>query len=363
MGVDFLRRKKWIMPRVRVITALMLVAMVYQATVQRVFLAVALMFLGAMWQTTFLDQDGNMSGNKTVRSRKIAGVVYGTALGDALGYPVEFESNPKVTEDSIPRLYSDDTQMFRAVCEGLLTSQTISDLEVAAAHVAKELVIWMDSPENNRSPGNACMLGCHNLAKGIPWREAGKLNGGGCGAAMRSMAYGIWFSDPATAGVWAAEHALMTHRSPSGQASAAAVAAIVSSLIGGASPVQAVEIGSTMASYFSFFTADLILHCAKLAGNATPENTRELLDKWRGWTGDEAVAVSVFCFLAFPQDFSKAVLTAVNSPGDSDSLGAITGSFSGSYLGSEAIPERWKKTVEKSGQLRDLAIRLDNQSR
>ena len=308
---------------------------------------------------------------------RIDGVVFGTAIGDALGYPVEFMSMEQIVdvhgrvEDYVgPRnkggaaLYTDDTQMFRAVCEGLAMVSDWENLESAAEAVAQEFVDWSVSPDNTRAPGASCMAGCRALRDGKPWGEAGPESGG-CGAAMRSMAYGIWHDTPKYAAYWASEHANMTHRHPMGRASAAAVAAIVSALRAGVDPVGAVEIGAHAAWGLDEETGWMIEDAMVMAESARLDVSQgrmgaleQMLDKNRGWAGHEAVAASVFCFILFPDSFEDAVLAAVNSPGDSDSLGAITGSFSGAYLGGLAIPTAWVQQIEDMKGLRDLADKL-----
>ena len=326
---------------------------------------------------------------------RVQGVVFGVAIGDALGYPVEFldmeqirarygrvegfvEMRQPYGHSEPVALYSDDTQMFIAVAEGLLKSRTQEDLDKAASAVAEELARWVDSPENNRAPGGACILGCRNLALGVDWRVAGKLHGGGCGAAMRSMAQGIWcWEQPCQAAQWAGEMALMTHRLPMAQASAAAVAAIVSALLCGAQPLEAAERGIQAAERYDAGTARMLRDAVKRAqmvrellmprsgmieaptpcglGTEVADIVAGVLDHWRGWSGHEAVAASLFCFLAFSENFVDTVLVAVNSPGDSDSLGAIAGAFSGAYLGVGCIPIEWCQNIENSTYLSELA--------
>lgn len=291
---------------------------------------------------------------------KILGVIYGTAIGDALGWPVEFDAtvnpnNPKVFATAVPEQYTDDTQMFRAVCEGLL--RVHDNLDQAAENIAADFIGWANSPENNRAPGTSCMAGCKNLEKGVRWREAG-VNSGGCGTAMRSMAYGIFFhGDPEKAADWAASHARMTHRDRIAYAAAAAVAAGVALLINSSSrPHDGFASGVMfgMAARYDEQTASLI-HEASCSPNADPY---DILDKWRGWAGHEAVAASLWCFLQHPDDFVNAVLLAVNSPGDSDSLGAITGALVGARVGLSGIPKRWVEQVEKSEELAVLGERI-----
>lgn len=294
---------------------------------------------------------------------KILGVIYGTAIGDALGWPVEFDAtvnpnNPQVFATAVPEQYTDDTQMFRAVCEGLL--RVHDDLDQAAENIAADFIDWANSPENNRSPGGSCMAGCKNLEKGVRWREAG-VNSGGCGTAMRSMAYGIFFhGDPEKAADWAAEHAVMTHNHPMAKAAAAAVAAAVANLLCALTPKTLsprMIVGLSMsdvADDWDKSTAAMV----REAINSPGADPYDILDKYRGWAGHEAVAASLWCFLQYPEDYEKAVLLAVNSPGDSDSLGAITGALVGACVGLSGIPERWVKQVEKSEELAALGERI-----
>ena len=73
-----------------------------------------------------------------------------------------------------------------------------------------------------------------------------------------------------------------------------------------------------------------------------------------GWIGEEAVANAMYCCWRSPDDYLAAVLTAINTDGDSDSIGAITGSVMGARLGINAIPLSWRDGVEDSEYLHAL---------
>ncbi|MBN2059696.1 MAG: ADP-ribosylglycohydrolase family protein [Deltaproteobacteria bacterium] len=77
-----------------------------------------------------------------------------------------------------------------------------------------------------------------------------------------------------------------------------------------------------------------------------------------GWIGEESVALSLYCFLKYPDSYEKVVIRGANTNGDSDSIACIGGSISGAYLGIDAIPYKWLKEIEKSEYLGDLAVRL-----
>jgi ADP-ribosylglycohydrolase len=288
---------------------------------------------------------------------RIAGVVFGTAIGDALGYPVEFNKSlmGKVRSLEKPGLYSDDTQMFLATLHGLMDAGTHDDIDEAAEYVAKHYVTWSNSPENNRAPGGACMHGCRQLeVLGVDkWRETGKPLAGGCGTAMRSMAYGLWFpGDPDKAALWAAEHAIMTHRHPMAQAAAAAVAAGVAFAMKDKTRLEIAQLMAMAARRYDVPTAQMIDQAIQYTQDpiARPER---VLDTWRGWAGHEAVAASVYCFLARDR-YEDAVLLAINSPGDSDTLGAITGALVGATDGATTIPKDWRANVENSAMLQTV---------
>jgi ADP-ribosylglycohydrolase len=303
---------------------------------------------------------------------RIKGCFFGCAIGDALGWPVEFDSSieggSRVVTDLVIRepekvaLYTDDTQMTRAVAEGIIRAARSSGVETMANEIAEEFIAWLQDPETpDRAPGASCLEGCRNLAKGMDWKVSGRENSKGCGAAMRSAPYGLFFhEDPWKAAEYAAHHAQMTHLHPEASASAAAVATGVAGCIGDASWDMIVErmVMSTMTidpeGMFQLLN-EAYLFATPGPGSRLP---KEVLNRWRGWTGGEAVAASLYCALRHQDSFEEAVLEAVNSPGDSDSLGAITGAFMGARLGFEAIPERWRAPIEKRDELISLSTRF-----
>jgi ADP-ribosylglycohydrolase len=293
----------------------------------------------------------------------IQGSLLGCAIGDALGWPVEFDKkNLPVKDLPTKPLYTDDTQMTIAVARGLLAFETDNeemDLAVTPSdHVRRELINWLHDPETpGRAPGSSCLHGCRQLELGVEWNRAGKEDSTGCGAVMRSAPYG-WFyhRQPERARTLAGLHALMTHRSKEAQGSSAALAAGVSACFGDLSPEDVAEHMHAAARHFDRHTATMI-DCARryVRWGVSPKN---VLDQFRGWQGQEAIAAAVFCFLTAPDSYEDAVLLAVNSPGDSDSLGAITGALSGAYLGLSCVNAEWIARIEKRDMLLELGAQI-----
>ena len=77
-----------------------------------------------------------------------------------------------------------------------------------------------------------------------------------------------------------------------------------------------------------------------------------------GWIGEEALAIAVYCALKHDNDFDAAMISSVNHNGDSDSTGAIAGNILGTYLGIDAIPDKYTENLELIDIIRKVAENL-----
>ena len=89
------------------------------------------------------------------------------------------------------------------------------------------------------------------------------------------------------------------------------------------------------------------------------ENTEKDLDNihqlGEGWVAEETLAIALYCSLRYEHDFSKGVIVSVNHKGDSDSTGAVTGNILGALTGYQAIDPKWKKNLELSETILEIA--------
>ena len=79
-----------------------------------------------------------------------------------------------------------------------------------------------------------------------------------------------------------------------------------------------------------------------------------------GWVAEETLAIAVYSALKYERDFDKAIRTAVNHNGDSDSTGAVCGNILGTYLGYDAIPKKYKEHLELHDIIMEIADDLYN---
>jgi ADP-ribosylglycohydrolase len=256
-----------------------------------------------------------------------------------------------------PGTYSDDTQMSIAVAEALLAGP-IDDVDQVMRRVAARFIAWSRSPDNDRAPGNACMTGCRNLARGVPWREAGVADSKGCGSAMRVAPIGLlcWRDRPRLLEL-ARASSVLTHGHDAGVEGAAAAALLVALALEQRSPE---EMYQAVLAECGPRSPDFAACWRKLPAmvEQPPEIALSAAGLGESWVAEEAVASALYCHWRSPTDFRTCVQTAINTDGDSDSIGCIAGSISGAFNGAAAIPEHWRTGVENSAQLQQLAEQL-----
>jgi ADP-ribosylglycohydrolase len=304
-------------------------------------------------------------------------VVLGAAVGDALGYPIEFASMAAIRERYGPAgvtgyvdyrvedgqrfaPFSDDTQLALVVLDALLVSREAdADLDATMKLLAQGFVTWARHPAGgHRNPGAACLAGCAALAAGSRWYEAGHVSARGCGSVMRVYPFALVFwKEPERAERWAVEHSKLTHRSPMALAACAAFVRGLLALLGGASTS---ELGRAMAAAAEAHDPETASRIrAALAAAARGEPPEIVLERYRGWAAHDAVAAACYVFARHPNNPRRALLEAVNSPGDSDSIGTLVGALVGARQGVACLPAEWITDLERSPELRALAAKVE----
>ncbi len=318
------------------------------------------------------------------------GCLIGGAIGDALGWPVEFlqydEIMSRFGTGGIQDLVlsstgkaeiTDDTQMTLFTAEGILRSETrgneksICNPSTVVFNAYQRWLLTQGYPKvedceyiydgwllnvkelhANRAPGNTCLSALFSRKQGSIKEPIN--NSKGCGGVMRVAPAGLFYSKD-NVFLMAAEFAALTHGHPSGYLSAGALAHIIASIIDGKGIEDAVR-----DSLLVLGTYDYHEECTDSLKKALDLSNSDLSDidsisrLGEGWIGEEALAISVYCALRHQHNFKNGLIAAVNHDGDSDSTGAITGNILGAFLGLSKILSDWVEKVE----LRDEIIKI-----
>lgn len=332
---------------------------------------------------------------------KVRGCMIGGAVGDALGYPVEFmgyrqiidkygeEGIKEYTCDSLSgkALISDDTQMSLFTANGILFGITRGHMRGIMGNIEGYIyeayqdwlttqtgqkrdnkVSWiLDIPElqHSRAPGGTCLRA---LQSGVCGTMEDPINHSkGCGGIMRVAPVALYFREKPIeeTDMIGAGAAAITHGHPLGYISAAVLVHMISRILrGGCTNGDGlrdivIEAKDTMASIFPGEPYlrrlnNVLDKAVHFSGNSRSdiENIRELGE---GWVAEETLAIAIYCCLRYPDDFSKAVIAAVNHGGDSDSTGAVAGNIAGAICGYDKIPDKWKEKLELEKLILELS--------
>lgn len=260
---------------------------------------------------------------------QLAGCLLGGALGDALGYPVEFEKVSQMSQDHdfdkiVGKLIvSDDTQMTLFTANALLLDGNLrintwncyqdwleTQFKQGKSELSHRPISWlMEYPEMyaSREPGRTCLM---TLMRGIPGDLNEPINQSkGCGALMRvaPLAF-IDREDPYSVAI---ENSALTHGH---QMSHIASAALVSLL-------RYISEGETLCDSVSLMRQDIkrifmgslevkvfddLLQQAILASEKDFDDMEIISRLGEGWVAEETLAIALYCSLKYSNDLKKS---------------------------------------------------------
>lgn len=259
--------------------------------------------------------------------------MYGAILGDIIGSPFEFDRGDKTKDFKLfsrRSHFTDDSVMTLAVCEALLKvgqDATVKEIEDA---VISSMQSWGRRYPHAGYGGyfRRWLTACHPE----PYNSFGN------GSAMRVSAAGWLYDSLEKTRTVAKATANVTHNHPEGIKGAEATASAIFMARNGSSKE---EIKKYIEKEFHY---DL---------NRTLNEIRP--DYHMDETCQKTVPEAIIAFLE-ATDFEDAIRNAVSLGGDTDTLGAITGSIAEAYYG---IPE-WLMTECRKRTNKDMRVVLDD---
>ena len=309
---------------------------------------------------------------ESAASRRLA-CLLGGAIGDALGYRVEFDRWPAIVRkygaegirlaaaEGVLEV-SDDTQMTLFTLEGMARATSVEQIteEVREAYLdwygtqagaggsrtfrgglAGRLVM-----QQVQAPGSTCLSALRQGGKGTI--ESPINNSKGCGGVMRTAPLGFLpetVNDAALLRL-GAEAAALTHGHPDGYLPAAAMAVLVRDALNEVSWAESLAkvLALLRERRASEKTAAAIEDAANAAANGVASRER-VSELGEGWVGEEALAIGLYAAMV-AKTFSECVELAANHDGDSDSTASIAGQLWGARFGLEGVAREIVERVD-----------------
>jgi ADP-ribosylglycohydrolase len=303
------------------------------------------------------------------RAGQIAGVLLGTAVGDALGLPYEGLSPRRARRLFGPPplghrflfgrgMVSDDTE--HAVLVGRALLEAPGGEGNFARALARGLRWWIAGIP--AGVGLATLRASLKLWAGFSPSRSGVWSAGN-GPAMRSALLGACLGDdPERLRAYVRASTRLTHTDPRAERGAFLVALAANARPDANSFLAGAR--KSLPDADAELTGLLLRVEESLARGATPAEFAGSLGLHRGVTGYvyHTVPVCLYSWLRYPGDFRRAVEEVILLGGDADTTGAIVGAVVGSSVGPAAIPEEWLVGVRdwpwSVAWLRELAERL-----
>lgn len=324
------------------------------------------------------------------------GCLLGLAIGDAMGCAVDSKSWEEIRQAYGPNgllgydLQTGDyaeassyTQIAAFLCNGLLLS--VSRGRTAHLRFGKlALQEWARSQQFYRDPEESlCWISKLPQLRRRNCRDARMLNklrlnacgtmdapendSAAPGAITAAVAVGMFYNPKRMAaehiGTLAGELIALTHGNPEAFLSGVVLAYTIAGILQEPDcPLQEqfLQAIAVMDGQFGsrFSQAECLarrLRGAIALANSGTVSPQEGMEQLTCLDAAESLSGAMFACLICPEDFDRAIITAVNHSGLSAAVGAVTGGILGAKLTAEGLPEFYLESLETRNALEILA--------
>jgi len=335
---------------------------------------------------------------KISHSERTLGIVYGTAVFDAIGKQVEgvknittpvtgygpYQGSYDQLKNLAPNEWTDDTILTIATALGLVRAGFMS-----IGYQTNELI-----RAYNRYPdkgmGTSTKLSIQKLEKGVEWDQAAKAGGGtgvGNGVCMKTAIIAAWATrgdsclDLKTVLDFTEKVGRLTHHDPRGYLPGVYMTWLTYKLMTGCEGSnklilthgtypdrlfrELVEFASNQDNihYRASSLSDSVHLKLQLAYDLPEQTTIFEAARILGTScyAPESFSFVIWCFFRHVLNSTnptQAILDAINCGGDTDSVGAMLGALHGAYAGRAWIPAEFRNKVHRTKHLYSVAIQV-----
>ena len=320
----------------------------------------------------FSDQNVADCDNQMDFTQMAKSILFGVAVGDALGVPFEFKNRedllPNPVTDMIgygthqvpPGTFSDDSSLTFCLAEALTQDFDLNT-------IAQNFIAWCNDNYWTATGvvfdiGNATQDAICRLSKGVKPDLAGgrTVYSNGNGSLMRILPLVLFLRGKKSHERFeiTKQVSSITHRNIRCVIACYYYLEFARQLLEGKDKFEIYENLKQEISDDLLFFADIPSEVSYfdrlLKGNIYKLREDEI--KSGGYVVDTLEA-SIWCLLT-THNYKEAVLKAVNLGADTDTTGAVTGGLAALLYGFDNIPKSWIAQIARGSDIEDLALRL-----
>ncbi len=304
----------------------------------------------------------------------VQGGIFGVAIGDALGVPVEFKSREYLTKNPVtdflgymcwnqpPGTWSDDTSLTLCLTDSLVKGYDIE--EIGQTFAKWYSTGYWGAHFDVFDIGGSTKHSIDRILAGLSAKFSGNIfeHDNGNDSLMRTLPLVFFLQNEISISERyqkIKEVSSITHAHLRSVFSCFIYVEYAIKLLQGEDKQTAYEKIKqpilTFARNMDFNPKEVDLFNRMLKGNIAEENEDTIMST--GYVLDSLEA-SFWCFLN-NDSYVDSVLKAVNLGGDTDTTVAITGGLAGLYYGYDTIPEKWKSQLARCEDIEKLLERFN----
>ena len=305
---------------------------------------------------------------------KIKGALFGLAVGDALGVPVEFSSRERLSSFPIngmtgygtwnqpPGTWSDDSSLAFCLADGLTHGY---DLNIIAANfIAWRMKGYWGAHHEVFDVGNATNAAITRLMNGVSPELAGGImdSDNGNGSLMRILPLVFIVKDLPIEERFkkVKDVSSITHAHFRSVFSCFIYIEMAIQILNGADAEKAYNDVKKIVSEFiadKDFNKKEIAHFNRvLVADLKAEDESDI---HAGGYVLNTIEASLWCLLN-SSNYTEVVLKAVNLGEDTDTTACVTGGLAGLLYGFDDIPKEWVMTIARREDIEGLCVTLNN---
>jgi ADP-ribosyl-[dinitrogen reductase] hydrolase len=299
-------------------------------------------------------------------------ILFGVAIGDALGVPVEFKSREEISRQPVTDMigygthnkpagtFSDDSSLTFCLAEAIASGFTLEG-------IGRNFINWRyanywTSDNEVFDIGMTTQRAIDRLVKGTPPQHAGNFEeeSNGNGSLMRILPLLVYISNKPVD----ERYQLIKQVSSMTHGHARSVIACFYYLEFALGLLD----GEEKFAVYNRLQKDVAdyLRSINMSRNETSLFDRLLIDRIDMIPENQirssgyvlhTLEASIWCLLN-TDNYKDAVLKAVNLGQDTDTTGAVTGGLAGLLYGHESFPQHWLSQLARKDDIEDLSVRM-----